>query len=235
MNNELSIFNLCLKLAPYLLGMNRQIQAPPTRTASPILTEKDLALLNLRQKLGSVTVVLGSRDTGKTELCWRLMEFLDRPAYAVSPQQKPPSWITWIKEPNDIFTMVPPDSTLLMDDLPSLMSNRDYSEPFTRAVEKAIPMVRHEPNPPDYPIGQIHLIFSSQSAAQADRYILDCDAAFLKPLGLLMADVERPAITRIYKTLVDPEFAGKDDYFIQRHAYMMSRTFRGLIEVKKTT
>jgi hypothetical protein len=75
-------------------------------------------------------------------------------------------------------------------------------------------MVRHERHPPEYPIGEIQLIFCSQSAAQADKYILDCDLAFFKPLGLLYHDLERPAIKRIYRDWVDPVFQGKDDFWI---------------------
>ena len=224
-----SIFSACLKIAPYLLGYKPQQQKP-----REVLTEKDVALVNLRQKKGSVIVVIGSRDTGKTELCYRLAEFLDRPAFAVSPQQKPPDWITWVKL-EEILERVPPKSTLLMDDLPAYFGNRDYNEAFSRTLEKVIPMVRHEPHPPEFPLGEIHLIFSTQSAAQADRYILDCDAAFLKPLGILMQDIERPHIAKIYRTLVDPEFEGKDDTWIQKHAYMISRTYKGILEVKKTT
>lgn len=231
MNKEFSIFSACLKLAPILLGYKQPAQE---QKPSMTLTQKDVALINLRNKLGAVIVVLGSRDTGKTELCYRLMEFLGKPAYAVSPQQAPPSWITRVQI-EDLFERVPPDSTLLMDDLPAYMSNKDYSDSFVRAMEKVIPMVRHEPHPPEYPLGQIHLIFASQSAAQADRYILDCDVAFLKSLGLLMDDMERPNIAKIYRNMVNPEFDSKDDMFIKKHAYMMSRTYRGLIEVKKTT
>jgi len=224
----MQLFGWALKAAALLLGFKQQPQQQVTE-----LSQKDVALINLKQKPGAVTVVLGSRDTGKTELCYRLAEFLDRPTFAVSPQQKPPNWITWIREINDIFTKVPPDSTLLLDDLPAYMSNKDYAEAFARSVEKVIPMVRHDPMPPDFPIGRCQLIFSSQSAAQADRYILDCDMAFLKPLGLLMPDIERPNIARIYKSMVDPEFEGKDDFFIKTHAFMVSRTYKGLITFKK--
>ena len=228
--NTLQILGLAWKLYPYLVRQNPQ-QQPKGRT---VLSDKDTALLNLRNKKGSVIVLLGSRDTGKSELAYRLAEFLDRPAFAVSPQQKPPSWITWIKL-EEIENRVPSMSTLICDDLPAYFSNRDYNEALSRLLERIIPMVRHERLPPEFPVGEVHLIFSSQSAAQADRYILDCDAAFLKPLGLLLADVERPHIARIYRTLVDPEFDGHDDAWIQRHCYMLTRGFRGLIEVKKTT
>ena len=224
--NMITIIQKCLQLAPYFLGNPEQEQTEELDT-------KDLALLNLKRKKGAVIVALGSRDTGKTELCYRLAEFLEKPTYAISPQQKPPSWITWVKL-DEIWERVKSGSTLIMDDLPSYMSNRDYNEAVVREIESLIPMVRHEPMPPDLPIGEIHLIFSSQSAAQADRYILDCDAAFLKPLGLLMGDIERPNIAKIYRQLVNPEFDGKDDLWIQKHAYFLSRQYKGLINIEKT-
>ena len=228
--DTVQIFKMALKLAPLFLNHGQaQTKRPPLT-----LTEKDVALLGLRNKVGSVTVLLGSRDTGKTELAYRLAEFFDRPTYAVSPQQKPPSWITWVKM-NEIEERVLPMSTLIMDDLPAYMSNRDYHEELVKTIERIIPMVRHKRIPPDFPVGEVHLVFCSQSSAQADRYILDCDAAFLKPLGLLMGDIERPNIAKLYRTLVDPEFAGHDDVWIQKHAYMLSRTFRGIIDVKKTS
>lgn len=229
MPTNAQLFNWAVKAAALMLKSRQPPQQPQT------FDQKDVALINLRQKDGAVVVVLGSRDTGKTELCYRLCEFLQKPTFAISPQQKPPSWITWIRNLDDIFTKVPPDSTLLMDDLPAYLSNKDYQEAFAKSVERIIPMCRHDPIPPEFPIGRCHLIFSSQSAAQADRYILDCDMAFLKPLGLLLQDIERPSIARIYRTLVDPTFANQDDMFIKTHAYMLSRTFKGLITFKKTT
>jgi len=230
MADSTKLFNWALKAAALMLGFRPQSQQQ-VRT----LDQKDVALINLKQKPGASIVVFGARDTGKTELCYRLAEFLNKPTYAVSPQQKPPSWITWIREPDDIFSTLPPDSTLLMDDIPAYMSNKDYAESFSRSMEKVIPMVRHDPQPPEFPIGRCHLIFSSQSSAQADRYILDCDMAFLKPLGLLLQDIERPTLAKIYRTMVDPEFEGQDEFFIKTHAFMLSRTYKGLITFKKVS
>ena len=232
--NWFQAFSMALELAPKFLGWDlNSPQAQETDSAgNTMLNDKDLALLNIKRKAGSVTVVVGTRETGKTELCYRYAEFLDRPTYAVSPQQRPPSWITWMQL-EDVLERLPSKCTLILDDIPAYMSNRDYNEAFSRVVEKAVPMVRHEKQPPDYPIGEVHLIFSTQSTAQADRYILDADIAFFKPLGLLMDDIERPSIAKIYRNVVNPEFDGHDDYFIQRHAYMMSRSYKGLIEVSQ--
>ena len=225
--NTMQIFSLALKLAPHLINLPTGSQQTGT-----VLAEKDLALLSLKRKIGSVIVVIGTRDSGKTELCYRLAQFLERPTYAVSPQQRPPDWITWLPI-EDVLENTPSNCTLILDDLPAYMSNRDYNESFSKAMEKVVPMVRHERMPPDFPIGEVHLIFSTQSAAQADKYILDVDAAFFKPLGLLMGDIERPHIAKIYRELVNPLFDGKDDDFVKRHAYMLTRTYRGLISVNR--
>jgi len=233
MNKELNIFQAALRLAPYFLGYKPQ--QTQTQEQKPTLTEKDIALINLRRKDGAVIVVLGTIDTGKTELCYRLAEFLDKPTYAVSPQQKPPSWIEWIKL-DEIFEKVKPDSTLICDDLPAYASNRDYNEALVKQLERITPMVRHDPQPPEFPTGRLHLIFASQSSAQSDKHMTTgVEAAFFKPLGLLFEDLERPNIKKIYTEYVNPIFDGKSLDWVRRHAYMWSREFRGLIKVEKTT
>ena len=112
-----------------------------------------------------------------------------------------------------------------MEDLPAYMSNRDYNNQFVQEIERIVPMCRHKK--------KWHLIFNTQSSAQADKYILDCDLAFFKPQGLLMADVERPNIRKIYKNIVDPYFENSSQDFIHRHACMVSRTYIGGIEIIK--
>ncbi len=190
---------------------------------SPLqLDDKDLALLSLKKKDGSVSVLLGTRETGKSELSWRLAEFFGRVTYAVSPEQVPrPPWITRVRleEIDDL----PSNITLIMDDLPVLASNRDYNSLLVQNLEKIIPMVRHD--------RKWHLIFCSQSAVQADKYILDCDAAFFKPLGLLIE--ERPVVAKVYRERVNPAFEGKNEDFIRRHAYMYTRNWSGIIEVNR--
>ena len=204
-----------------------------TATITGGLTAKDTALISVKNLPGSVTVMLGGRATGKSTLAYRFAQFLDRPTFAVSPQEVPPSWVRRIHL-SQIEEMVGPRTTLICDDLPAYLSNRDYNEELSMVVERIIPMVRHERQPPEFPVGEVHLIFCSQTAAQADRYILDCDLAFLKPLGLLAYDIERPNIKRIYRSWVDPEFEQRDDVWIKRHAYMISRSWRGIVEINKS-
>ena len=161
-----------------------------------------------------------------TQLAYRLAEFLGRPTYAVSPQVTPPSWIKKIKL-QDIFEVIPPKSTLICDDLPAYASNRDYNNELIQNLERVVPMVRHERQPPEYPLGELQLIFCSQSSAQADKYILDCDVAFFKPLGMLYEDFERQNIKRIYRDYVNQYFEGKGDDWVHKHVWMRSREYNG--------
>jgi hypothetical protein len=181
------------------------------------------ALEEVKRKDGSVSLDIGTRETGKTVLAHRLAEYYGRPTYSVSPEEKPPSWITPIKlkDLDDLPTWI----TVILDDLPAYMSNRDYENQLVQSVERIVPMVRHK--------RKWHLIFNTQSSAQADKYILDCELAFFKPLGVLMDDAERPAIRRIYKNIVTPFFEGRTEHFIRTHAFMKSRTYCGGIAIAK--
>lgn len=186
----------------------------------------DEALDILCRGIGAITVILGTRGTGKSVLAYRLAERLNRPTFAVSPEQRPPSWVHWIKA-DDVANpeIVHPWSTLVCDDLPAYASNVDYNTQVAQMLNRLNPLVRHK--------RKLQLIYCSQSAAQATKYILDCDMAFFKNLGLLKEDYERPFIRRLYTKYVDPYFEGKKDYFIHRHAVMWSRTYKGLIDVCK--
>ena len=220
-----NLITVALNLIAMYLKTSQQRQMVQGKSSSQ-LAVKDSELLNFKNKEGAVAVLLGTRGTGKTQLAYRLAEFIDKPTYAVSPEQVPPIWIERVSV-EDVLERVKPKSTLIMDDLPAYASNRDYNNKLTQMIERIIPMVRHEK--------KLHLLFCSQSAAQADKYILDCDLALFKPLGLLFDDLERPNIRRIYKNFVEPEFDGRGEDWIVRHAYMLSRRFRGIIEFSKVT
>ena len=232
-----SLINTVFRLFPYIVnhdtlgGIGELIRAgnesdhePQLEDESGMITAKDYELLTLKKKLGAVIIILGTRGTGKTNLAYRLAKFIGKPIYAISPEEVPPSWVTRVTLDN-FQELVPPNSTLVMDDLPVYMGSHDYHEALIQVIEKIIPMVRHERH--------WHLIFSSQSSIAADRHILDCDLAFLKPLGLLIGAEERPSIARLYRNFVDPAFLGRSDRYVLSHAFMMSRTFQGMVLVKK--
>ena len=219
MAKQLDIFQLALRVAPYLLGFQKQEQQKPTT----VLDTKDAALINLRNKDGAVVLILGKRESGKTILSHRLAEFLGRPTYAITPNQHPPQGIKEIKL-EEIET-VPPNSTLILDDLPVYMSSRDYTEKFARSVEKLIPIVRHK---------KIMLIFISQTSGFADRWVMDADAIFIKQMSLLYAELERPAVKKLMDKAA-PYFEGKSDMWTKRHCYLVTDSWEGVLLISMPT
>ncbi len=211
------------KLVPQV-GQNQGValeSQQPTREQFRAM--KDQALQDVRDLAGSVTLLIGTRYTGKSSLCWRLCEYFGRPAYAVSPEEPPPNWITERKLDEIVdITLVPPMSTLVLDDLPSYASNRDYNDELVQAIEALIPVVRKR--------RKLHLIISTQSTVQADKYIgADCELAFLKPLGTFVE--ERPVVRAIYKKFVRNIFEGRSQDWIHRHAVMIHNNYKGVIEI----
>ena len=178
-------------------------------------------VLALRDKEGAVVVVIGRRGSGKTILCQRLAEIIGRPAYAISPEQAPPKWITEL-QPAQLDELPPPWSTLYFDDIPSYLGSRDYYDIFARQVEKLIPMVRHR--------RKLILIFSAQMASQADKYVLDADLVVLKAPSVLYADVERPGVKRLQDRAMQ-HWKGRTDGWLQRHCYVVSHMGEGLVRV----
>lgn len=206
---------LGLKLFAHTLNQEREKQQQETG-----VSDKDRALLTLKSKPGAVILILGRRDSGKTILSYRLASFLERPTYAVSPNQDPPNWITKISL--EEIEGVSPGSTLILDDLPVYMSSRDYNEALVRSVERLIPITRHR---------GIILIFVSQTSGFADRWVMDADAIFLKQMSILYADIERPAVKKLMDRAA-PHFEGRTDHWLKRHCYMITDTWEGLLEIR---
>jgi len=179
--------------------------------------------MNLKKKLGAVILILGKRESGKTVLAYRLSEFLNRPTYVVSPNQKPLPWMTSIKL-EDVEN-VPPKSTLLLDDIPVYLSSKDYHESLVRNVEKLIPVVRHK---------GIMLIFCSQTSGFADKWVMDADAIFLKQFSILYADIERPAVKKLMDKAA-PYFEGKSEIWLKKHSYFITDSFEGIISISKAS
>ena len=209
------LLNLGLKL---LLNSLEQKEKPknsvPELASIPIIQ-------GLKQKEGVVILILGRRESGKTVLSQRLAEIIGKPAYAVSPEQKLPGWITELKL-EQLNEEPPPYSTLLLDDLPVYASQRDYNSRYVQTLERLIPVCRHK--------RKLVLCFASQSAALSDRYVMDSDIVIFKQLSILFQDLERPSVAKLYKQ-IEPVFARMSETELRKHCYIFSHTWRGLARV----
>lgn len=185
----------------------------------PGLSTKDQEMLKLKKKDGGIILILGKRESGKTVLAHRVADFLRRPTYAISPSQQPPNWI--IKWQLDMIDEIPPNSTLILDDLPVYMSTRDYHEGTIQSIERLIPVARHR---------KMFVIFVSQTSGFADRWCMDADVVFIKQMSILYADIERPAVKKLMDRAA-PYFKDRPDMWVKKHAFMVTDSWEGLIKV----
>ena len=178
-------------------------------------------IATLRRKLGSVTIIIGRRESGKSVVGYRLAELLDRPIYAVSPEAPVPHGVTELSL-EELDDMPPPGSTLFLDDIPVYASQRDYGVAAVRVLEKLIPVVRHK--------RKLHIISATQSSGLTDRFVMDADIVLLKPANLLFSDLERTSVARLYRT-VQPLFDQMSPPECQRHIYLLSQNERRMVRV----
>lgn len=219
------------KMNPLIaLGLNllvshlNQGQEQPKEPGNGIPEVADIPpIARLKQKQGAIVTILGARETGKTILSHRIAEVVGRPTYCVSPEQQPPGWIREIKL-EEITEKPPPYSTLIMEDATVYASQKDYKDAYIQALERLIPVVRHK--------RKLIILFNSQSSGLIDKFLLDADLVFFKPLNPLYGDIERPMVARMYKDLV-PIFNKMTEAQQMRHAYCINRFWSGLITIQK--
>ena len=193
-----------------------------TKAASPIPELADLPCVReICAKAGSVTVIIGRRDLGKSVCGYRLAEILGRPVYAISPEQHPPVQVREITLP-ELSSSPPPWATLFLDDLPVYMSSRDYGDELIQQVERLVPVVRHK--------RKLHLIFATQLTSFIDKYALDADLVILKAPSVLYADIERPFVKKLHDQASE-YWRGKSEYWLKRHCYVISHSFQGLARI----
>ena len=212
--------NPLISLAVNLLFAGKE-QSNPVNTIPEI--GEIQPILRLRQKEGAVLLLLGRRESGKTTLAYRLAQVIGRPTYAVSPEEKPPQWVKEMKL-EELDILPPPFSTLVLDDVPVYASSRDYQSELVRNIERIIPVCRHT--------RKLILIFCSQSSSLSDRYILDADIIMFKQLSLLVQDLERPAVNKLYKN-VEPVFSQMSETQIKKHCYVFCHSWQGLAKVNR--
>lgn len=181
-------------------------------------------LLRLKSMDGGVITLVGRPYTGKTVCAARVAEIMARPTYAVSPHETPPHWITPLDFPDIVdSSKLPRGSTLILDDILSYMTSKDYRDPLVREVEKIFPTARHERG--------LMLIVCTQVTSLMDKYGLRADALVCKPPDLVYGAVERPAIKRMFDAL-SGVWQDRPEPWIHRHAYFVGHSWQGVVRVR---
>ena len=217
------LFNLLANIAISLINEKLQGQQEQQKTQGFPEVWDVPVVKDLVNRDGSVVLILGRIETGKTVLGYRLCQGLQRPIYAISPEQTPPEWAKEIKL-EEIAEKPPPNSTLFCDDLPLYASQRDYYDTYVRTLERIIPVVRHK--------RRIHLLFSAQSSGMIDKFVMAANMIFFKPPNLLFLDIERPSVRAIYRKLM-PIFNQMTEDQLKRHAFLWAQNWRGLVRIDK--
>ena len=215
--NPLINLGLNLLLRHYL---QKEESATKRESSVPELSEIP-SIIELQKKQGAVVTILGKRESGKTVCAYRIAQIIGRPTYSVSPEQSPPQGVEELKL-EQLETLPPPFSTLLLDDLPAYMGSRDYQDAFVQTVEKIIPVVRHK--------RKLILIFISQTSAQADKWVMDCDLVIMKPMGWLYPEVERPAVKKLADKVM-PIFRQMTESQQKKHCFIFSDAYSGLARI----
>lgn len=195
-----------------------QSQFPELATIPPVR--------DMTQKEGTIIPIIGAPEGGKTVMAYRLAEILGRPTFAYSPAVRPKfSWVTRLKSLDDVLNkkVVPRGSVVILDDVLSYASSKDYTDPSVRKLEKIIPEARHK--------RKIIFIICTQVSSLTDKYLLTGPCVFLKQPSILFSDLERPAVVKLQK-MAEPYFAGKSDWFLQRHAYCIAHRYKGLVFIQ---
>lgn len=143
-----------------------------------------------RQQYG-LYLVAGPRGSGKTAFSVWLAQKMGRPTYAVNMPVTMP-WIHQLKP--DQIASIPAGSVVILDDSGMVVSSRDYNTKVADALRELVQLARHE---------EITLIANTGVTALVNRYLLDCDALFLKRPSEVTAVIERRGLERLLKEVRD--------------------------------
>ncbi len=212
-------------------GQPRQIRASKSRRKNPpgrdtiegeyrVLEDPTPMLVKLYKSPNGIIGVLGARGTGKTALSLAIAQFLNRPIYAIGISPQAMDDLGTSIGPDEIDT-VPDGSTIIIDDAGLSFGTRDYAQEASQKLHDLLATVRHR---------DIMIIANSTSSATMDRYLLDADIIFLKPVSRFHAEAERRGIQKFMDKATEVLLSIPESQR-QSYAYVISDVynFEGLI------
>lgn len=165
-----------------------------------------------------LAVVLGARGSGKTALTTRLAERRGRPTYVLGmPQSVLPDSGQWQAIGPENVEQIPNRSTVIIDDAGLYVDSHKWGSDLNELVRSLVMTLRHR---------EIILIVNSQYASSINKYVLDADALFLRPPGMLWRAIERPELTAIFEQ-AEAAFASLEASERRTVALVLSPVFQG--------
>lgn len=163
-------------------------------TASPFpdfIAARMFLIQKICEQEHGVYMISGPRGSGKSSFSLYLAQEMRRPTFAVNM----PRTLSWVRkvDAGDIESL-PDRSVIILDDSGLIFSSSDYHAKVSQMLHFLIPIVRHR---------EITLIANTQSTSLVDKYLLDCDALFLKRPSMLLMEVERPVVRKLLQRAID--------------------------------
>lgn len=201
---------------------------------------KEEFLRNFKKESWGVSLIIGKSGSGKTALCVRLSEFLNRPTYALN-MLKTPEWIDSItririhEDENGNYqgtTFIYPDGTelpaekhctVIVDDANNILeSNRAFSD-VNETLKKLSFIARHL---------DIAFLCNSQNTSGLSKQVTaQARVLWFKEPGLLQDVMDRDIISRIITETVKPFFESIPKTIRNKYTYVYSDDFCGILMI----
>jgi len=184
-----------------------------------------------------INLVVGKSGGGKTALCVRLAEFLNRPVYAVN-FLKTPEWITPIAKlhieesdtnydcyfifPNGNTMPADKGCTIIIDDAANILeSNKMYAD-ANETMKKLSFIARHL---------DICFIINCQDSSSLNKQIISqTRTLFFKEPALFQMSLDRDFIGKLIEEKVRPFFDSLNKSQRKFYTYVVHQDFRGVIK-----
>lgn len=199
---------------------------------------KESFLKNLKKDSWGVHLVIGKSGGGKTALCVRMAEFLNRPTYAIN-MLKTPEWIDPLvkirihEDENGNYlgaTFIYPDGTelkadkhctVIIDDAANILESNKMYEDVNSTIKKLAFISRHL---------DIAFFVNVQDSSSLNKQVVgQARVAWFKEPALFQFGTDRDFIAKLVEEEVKPFFDSLPKTLRKKYTYIYCADFKGVI------
>lgn len=199
---------------------------------------KEAFLKNLRKDSWGVHLVIGKSGGGKTALCVRMAEFLNRPVYSIN-MLKTPEWIDPLVKIRIIedesgnyikSTFIYPDGnelkadkhcTVIIDDAANVLESSKMYEDVNQTIKKLAFIARH--------LDIAFFVNVQDSSALNKQVVGQARVAWFKEPALFQFGTDRDFIAKLVEEEVKPFFDSLPKTIRRKYTYVYCSDFKGTI------